>query len=122
MVFPYGFIDIVIKRKALENVEKGLSDKFIKEYKVGEGRVDENLIVIGGSMGSGGEDEKIKDIETKYHIVHLKNDVAQDIVCTSHGLAAMSKCTWLKSGRLSEELKIGNTTFLKGSPFLELVE
>ena len=72
-------------------------------------------------MGCGCEKDIIKAIETKYNLVHIKNDVAQDIVCTLRG-DVMSNCPWLKVGRLSEELKIGDTTYPKCFPFFEFVQ
>ena len=44
MIFPYSFLDIVIRRSALESIRKGLSDELIAEYKVEGGHFDKNLL------------------------------------------------------------------------------
>ena len=106
MVFQYSFIDIVIKRSALENVKKGLSADFITEYKVEEGHYDEHLIIIRGGMSEWAAQYKINALATKYNLIHLQNGIAQDMVCTLRG-DICSKCFWLKSGKLQEKIKIG---------------
>lgn len=50
MIGKYQFIDLIIRRDALEQSEKGLSEKIIKEYKVDSKHFDENLICIRAGM------------------------------------------------------------------------
>lgn len=112
--------NIVIKRSALEKVKSGLSYEFIDEYQVEEGYFDDSLIIIrAGSEGAALD--IIDNLETKYNLVHLRNGVAQDMVCVQNG-DCCSKCGWLKSGTLKEEMFVGDEVFPEDYPFYEIVE
>ena len=50
MIEKYQFINLIIRRDALEQAEEGLSEKIIKEYNVDDKHFDENLICIRAGM------------------------------------------------------------------------
>ena len=118
MVIPYGCIDIVIKRSALENIKKGLSEELIKEYKVDKMHYDDFLILIAGGMSSYDAEECVKEIEEKYNITYLKGNVAQDMVCVE-SFGTCAKCPWLKWGRVNKTTIIDGKTYPKGVPYFE---
>ena len=96
MIKCYDFIDLVIRRDALEKWEKGLSDKFIEDYKVEEGHYDDNLICIRASMGP----ITIEDIEKLlgYYSKYLKidpNSDKTDVVVIDRFHGKCNKADWL---------------------------
>ena len=122
MIFQHQFIDIIIKRSALEKVKEGLSAELIAEFKVGEGHYDEHLIIIRGGMNPFDVGYTVELLEKKYHLVHLKNNVAQDFVCAARFPGIYSKCPWLTSGFLNKAVAVGNTTYPQDTLFYEFVE
>ena len=81
MIIPYGFIEAVIKRNALERTKNGLSLEFIKEYKLDKARYDDNLIVVPIAMNGHDAESKAKELQRKYGLVHYaENGKAQDFV------------------------------------------
>lgn len=118
MIVPYGFIDIVIKRSSLEKIRKGLSNDFIKERKIKEGHFDENLIIIPGGMNPYDAAEEVYNLENKYKLVHIQDNITQDIVCVEP-FGVCSKCGWLKVGTLGKEAQIGYKTYPKHFPYYE---
>ena len=99
MINAYDFIDIVIRRDALERKEKGLSEKFIQDHKVELPHYDEKLICITGGMNVYDVDMAIKYLEEEYGLVYndnLKEGPTTDIVVVDlfHWIATDNN--WLK--------------------------
>ncbi|MBO7219187.1 MAG: macro domain-containing protein [Clostridia bacterium] len=98
MIKTYEFIDIIIRRDALEKWDKGLSQKFIEDYKVEEGHYDDNLICIRASMGP----IYVEDIERilGYYSKYLKidpNSDRTDVVVVDRFFGICNKVSWLES-------------------------
>ena len=112
MVLSYGFYDIIIKQKSLEEIENGLSAKLINDYKVTAGHFDENLIVIRAGMSQDDADLTIKELEDKFKLIHSK-----DFVCINGLYGLREKCDWLEEKILSEDTEFGKAKFYKNQKY-----
>ena len=105
MIRAYRFIDIIIRRDALEKKEEGLSQKFIEEYKVDEQHYDEDIICIRGGMNPYDVETEVIALETKYGLVfnsYPDKSPQTDIVIVEPFGVTTRNC-WLKC-----EIKMDN--------------
>ena len=100
MIKAYDFIDIVIRRDSLEKKERGLSQKFIEKYKVGEPHYDDYIICIRGGMNPYDVRERVAEIEKDYGLVfnpYPKEKPITDIVIVDMMMGINTQNDWLKS-------------------------
>ena len=100
MVYPYAFIDIIIRRDSLERKEKGLSERFIEEHKVTLPHYDDQLICIIGGMNMYDVEACVQMLVSEYGLVFdekNENGSNTDIVIVDFLLGAITNNNWLKS-------------------------
>ena len=98
MIKAYGCIDIVIRRDSLERKEKGLSEKFIKKYKVKPPHYDKDIICIPGGMNPYDVETTIMELEQNYGLVfnsNVKETAVTDFVIVEPW-SIYPKNSWLK--------------------------
>lgn len=111
MVFPYGFYDIIIKRNSLEKCREGLSEELIDEYGLTEEHFDSNLILIPAAMSDCYAEQVVKELETKYGLIHLKDSKAEDFVCVYGPHGIINHCDWIKEKQFDLDLKINDKSY-----------
>ena len=102
MVNVFGFIDIIIRREALEKKEKGLSNKLIDKYKLKDKFYDDKIICIPGGMNPFDAEREINELENTYGLVFnpdIHKDPETDIVIVKGLWGIQTKNKWLKEKR-----------------------
>ena len=99
MIEKYQFIDLIIRRDALEQSEKGLSEKIIKEYKVDDKHYDENLICIRAGMNYMDVEYEIEKFVKTYGLRfnYDNGNNPTDIVIVEPLRGIITKNNWLEN-------------------------
>ena len=99
MIEKYQFIDLIIRRDALEQSEKGLSEKIIKEYKVDSKHFDENLICIRAGMNYIDVENEIEKFVKTYGLRfnYDNGNNPTDIVIVEPLRGIITKNNWLET-------------------------
>lgn len=100
MVYTYGFIDIIIKRSALDRNQIKNSDYLIAEHKIEEGYYDCNLVCVAGGMSPGDAKDSVSFLEAEYNIrIHEKKNgklIARDGVVINGPFGPTTECDWIR--------------------------
>lgn len=102
MIEAYGCIDIIIRRDALDKKSKGLSQKFIEEYKVELPHYDEDIICIRGGMNPYDAKMEVDKLEKDYGLIfnpNPKESPETDIVIIEGLLGIRTQNKWLQHKR-----------------------
>ena len=100
MINAYDFISVIFRRDALDNKEKGLSEKFIIENNIKQPHYDEQLICIMGGMNAYDVEATINWLVNKYGLVFdekTENGSHTDIVVVDFLFGIITNNNWIKS-------------------------
>ena len=122
MVFPYGCIDIVFRKDVLRN--KALLDTILERYKPTQSHIDDKLILVRCAMNPIDAKIHVEKLEKEFGLTYIKDNKATDFVVVEKlfARASCSKCDWLKSDRLKENLIIGQIEYKQGETYFEFIE
>ena len=101
MVYTYGFIDIIIKRSALDRNPVKNSEYLIKDHKLEKDFYDQDLVCLAGGMSPRDAQNSAKRLEREYTIRILdesdpKNPIAKDGVVVNGPFGLTTKCDWIR--------------------------
>ena len=121
MIIPYGMIEAVIKRSALERTKNGLSLELIRKYKLDNVRYDDDLLIIPIAMNGPDANLKARELEKDYSLLHLDNNgKALDFVLCSRIMGTFDECDWLAIDYFKKTMLIDGKKYKKGTIFYEL--
>ncbi len=102
MVYIYGFIDIIIKRSALDRNPTKNSQYLIEKENLSEDHFDKDLVCVPGGMNSTDAESAVRFYEREYGIkifdlTDPKKPAAKDGIIINGPFGPTTKCDWIQS-------------------------
>ena len=112
MLAVCSFVDIIIKREALDRQKPNFSCEFIEKFKVEPEHYDENLICIRAGMNPIDVEDIISELINTYNLKYNNNNKNMDtdfvVVNGPHG---PTYSTWLKRCQGDKQILLNNKKF-----------